>query len=560
MPSTNGHGPKQAILYARVSTDEQARSGYSLAQQIERLRDYAADEGCEVLEEVTDAGYSGASLQRPGMDRVRSLVQDGGVSVILAQDRDRFAREPAYVYLLREEFSEHGCKLRSLNDRGDNSPEGELTDGILDQLAKFERAKMMERTRRGKQRKAREGRITTTRAAFGFDYNATRDGYVVNLDQIEVMRRIFYMAGVEKTTIYAIKQDLERRGVRTPSGKANWDHNFIRGLLLNDLYKPHTFEEIRQIVSPELAARLDPEARYGVWWSGRKAFERKLVSKNGPEGRRYKYSYKVKERALKDRIGVPVPDSSIPREWVDAARETLKHNRRPARAGDREWELSGGLLRCAECGRAMSARTFSKPKIERTYLYYVCVAGAYHKRETCSARKHHKAEEVETRIWDVVSSVLKDPKRLRAGLDHMIEQESLGTCGDPATETERWLEEISEVGRKRTRYQEMAAERLINFEELRARLAALEDTRKTAERELRTLQHRTERLAQLERDRDSLLESYTGVLPEAIDALKSEERHRVYRMIGMKAHLAPNGSFELSGDVMSFSKVGISSA
>jgi site-specific DNA recombinase len=220
MPSINGHGPKRAILYARVSTDEQARSGYSLAQQIERLRDCAADEGYEVLEEVTDAGYSGASLQRPGMDRVRSLVQDGGVSVILAQDRDRFAREPAYVYLLREEFSEHGCKLRSLNDRGDDSPEGELTDGILDQLAKFERAKMMERTRRGKQRKAREGRITT-RAAFGFDYNATRDGYVVNLDLIEVMRRIFYMAGVEKTTIYAIKQDLERRGVRTPSGKAN---------------------------------------------------------------------------------------------------------------------------------------------------------------------------------------------------------------------------------------------------------------------------------------------------------------------------------------------------
>jgi site-specific DNA recombinase len=84
MPSTNGYGLRRAILYARVSTDEQARSGYSLAQQIEQLQDYAADEGYEVLEEVTDAGYSGASLQRPGMDWVRSLVQDGGVSVVLA--------------------------------------------------------------------------------------------------------------------------------------------------------------------------------------------------------------------------------------------------------------------------------------------------------------------------------------------------------------------------------------------------------------------------------------------------------------------------------------------
>jgi site-specific DNA recombinase len=85
MISTNGHGPKRAILYARVSTDEQARSGYSLAQQMEALRDYAAREGYQVLEEVTeDPGESGASLARPGMDRVRDLVTAGGVLVVLA--------------------------------------------------------------------------------------------------------------------------------------------------------------------------------------------------------------------------------------------------------------------------------------------------------------------------------------------------------------------------------------------------------------------------------------------------------------------------------------------
>src|SRR5919106_672934 len=159
MPNTNGHGPKRAILYARVSTDEQVRSGYSLAQQIEALRAYAAREGYEVLEEVQDAGQSGASLERPGLDRVRDLVQAGGVSVVLAQDRDRFAREPAYHYLLRQEFEEHGTRILALNDRGDESPEGELTDGILDQLAKFERAKVAERTRRGLLRKAQEGKV-----------------------------------------------------------------------------------------------------------------------------------------------------------------------------------------------------------------------------------------------------------------------------------------------------------------------------------------------------------------------------------------------------------------
>jgi site-specific DNA recombinase len=124
--SSNGHQPKQSILYARVSTDEQARSGYSLAQQLEALREYATREGYEVLEEVVDPGQSGASLARPGMHRVRDLVAAGGVSLVLAQDRDRFAREPAYHYLLRKEFEEYGCMLRALNDRGDESPEGEL--------------------------------------------------------------------------------------------------------------------------------------------------------------------------------------------------------------------------------------------------------------------------------------------------------------------------------------------------------------------------------------------------------------------------------------------------
>src|SRR5215213_6935446 len=145
MPSTES--PKRAILYARVSTEEQARSGYSLAQQLEALREYAAREGYEILEEVQDPGQSGANLERPGMDRVRDIVAAGGVSVVLAQDRDRFSREPAYHYLLKREFEEHGTKIRALNDRGDDSPEGELTDGILDQLAKYEKAKIAERTR-----------------------------------------------------------------------------------------------------------------------------------------------------------------------------------------------------------------------------------------------------------------------------------------------------------------------------------------------------------------------------------------------------------------------------
>jgi site-specific DNA recombinase len=216
MPTAKGnHDRKRAVLYARVSTEEQARSGYSLAQQIEALREYAIQEGYEVLEEVVDAGQSGASLERPGMDRVRGLVAEGGVSVVLAQDRDRLAREPAYHYILRQELAENGTALRSLNDRGDGSPEGELTDGILDQLAKYERAKTAERTRRGKLRKAREGKhLRTPQPPLGFRYAGTGDGLVVYEPEMVVVEKIFEMAAAG-LGLRAIQTRLHSAGMTT---------------------------------------------------------------------------------------------------------------------------------------------------------------------------------------------------------------------------------------------------------------------------------------------------------------------------------------------------------
>jgi site-specific DNA recombinase len=297
MQSTNGHGPRKAVLYARVSTDEQGRSGYSLAQQLEALREYAAREGYEVLEEVTDPGQSGASLERPGMDRVRNLVDTGGVAVVLAQDRDRFAREPAYHYLLRQEFEEYGTQIRSLNDRGDGSPEGELIDGILDQLAKFERAKLAERSRRGKLRKAREGKVVAGALPnFGFRYNVSRDNYVLDEETMPVVRRILHMVGLEKRVMNSVKKALEAEGVTTPTGNKYWHTRTIRTIVLDDVYRPHTHEEIKTMIAPEVADRLDPNKSYGIWWFNRERISRQQVAESSPNGRVYRGKVKTTTR------------------------------------------------------------------------------------------------------------------------------------------------------------------------------------------------------------------------------------------------------------------------
>ncbi|HEY6750671.1 MAG TPA: recombinase family protein [Rubrobacteraceae bacterium] len=274
-----------------MSTDEQARSGYSLAQQIEALRDYAAREGHEVAEEVLDPGQSGASLERPGMDQVRDLVAAGGVSVVLAQDRDRFAREPAYLYLLKTEFAEYGTQLRAFNDRGDDSPEGEFFDGVLDQLAKLERAKLTERSRRGKFQKVRQGKLLAAapRPRYGFRYNASRDGYEVDVETMTVVRRILRMFG-EGASIHGVRDALEREGVPAPSGGRRWSRTTVKNIVLDDCYRPHTIEELETLVTREVVARLEPGKLYGVSWWGRRRTSIKQVSENVPEGRRYRRS------------------------------------------------------------------------------------------------------------------------------------------------------------------------------------------------------------------------------------------------------------------------------
>jgi site-specific DNA recombinase len=545
MPSANGYAGKRAILYARVSTEEQARSGFSLAQQLEALRDHAAREGYEVLEEVSDPGQSGASLERPGMDRIRDLVASGGVGVVLAQDRDRFAREPAYHYLLSREFEEHGTKIRALNDRGDESPEGELTDGILDQLAKFERAKIAERTRRGKMRKAREGKVVATRKPpYGFRYTETRDGLVVYEPEMAVVERIFRLAA-EGLGTSAIQRRLYNEKVPSPGGKGSWSRRSIKQLVMSDVYKPHTHREISELVSSGVAAGLDPAKEYGVRWWNRQARKTRQVSEpDGDGGRRYRKRNAVALRDRDEWIAVPVP-SWLSRQLVDQARPMMAAHRAPERTRlARGWELRG-TMRCRNCGVLMGTHTSTYNGGKKAYYYYKCHPGRDYKRGTCQ-QKHIRAEIVENAVWAFVSGLLRDPARIRAGMERLIEQERNGRNGDPEREAKGWAERVAECDHLRRRYQDQQAAGLMTLDELRERIGDLEETRRLALAELEALTRHEERVKGLERDRDALLESYAEALPAALEDLGPEERNRLYRMLRLEV-TPSDGGYALSG-------------
>jgi site-specific DNA recombinase len=552
MPSTNGHGPKTAVLYARVSTDEQARNGYSLAQQLEALRAHCEREGYDVLEEVSDPGQSGASLERPGMDRVRDLVAAGGVSVVLAQDRDRFAREPAYHYLLRREFEEYGCKMRALNDRGDESPEGELTDGILDQLAKFERAKTAERTRRGRLRKAREGKLLrNSRAHYGFKHDQTGESYVVDEAEMRVVRRIF-CAIAEGQTIYRVKRSLETGGVAPPAngerGGKHWSASYLRRVIDEDVYRPHSWVEVAELVAPEVAARLDQDESYGIFWFNRTRTTRKRVSEAGPDGREYRWRYTVRKNPREQWVAIPVPHSGIPREIVDTARTMVKSNKPPGKSARRFWEIPRGAIRCGECGTSM--QQYAAAAGGRIYAYFKCSRLVRFGKDGCCpdrVKTNHRAEEVEGRVWEFVSDLMKDPEELRADLERMIELEKRGAHGDPEREAKVWLDKFSEVEAERRGYLRLAARGSITDRELDEALAELEETRSTAEHELATLQNRQEAIETLELDRDALLEHYAAIAPEALESLTPEERQHLYRMLRLEVVIRPDANLEVSG-------------
>jgi site-specific DNA recombinase len=541
MNSNNGDSLRQAVLYCRVSGEEQRKKGYSLGDQLDTLRRWCSENGYEIVDEVEDGGFSGAYLERPGLDRVREMVADGRVSAVVVLFRDRIARG-VYAQLLAEEFRNNGARLVALNSRGDDSPDGELGDNILDVIAAWERKKIAERMNRGKRRKAREGKLVACpQSDYGFLYNDTRDGYEVDPSRMALIRRIFRMVGVEGMTLNAVARQFEAEGIPSPGGKRFWNRPGLRKPIMSDVYLAHTYEEVASIVIPEVASRLDPEKRYGISWYGKQRHTHTQVVRIKNGKKIYSKSKKSVETPREEWIGIPVPDSGIPREWVLAAREAIKDNHKFSNCGRRFWELTGGVLRCAECGYAMGTNFI----IDRGTGYYRCGRRYRLGVNACSHSKTRRAVETEALVWRFVSGVLKDPARLELGLNRMIEQEKALVSRGPEDDSEAWLKKLAELEVQEERLLDLYLEGKLEMDGYEKRHAQINQSRSAVEKELERIKSRVARVDQLERDRDAVLNNYCRIVPEQLDALEPKERNRIYKMLDLTVLAHKNGSLEL---------------
>jgi site-specific DNA recombinase len=233
---------KTVALYARVSSEQQAQQA-TVESQIAALKRRAEADGHLVLPNdiYVDEGFSGATLIRPALERLRDRAAEGGLDLLYVHSPDRLARRYAYQVLLLEELT--SCGVQVVFDVGPSgqSAEDELLVQVQGMIAEYERAKIMERCRRGKLHRARQGMINPLSGApYGYLYVRKSEGapanYQILLHEAKTVRRIFDSLVRDQKPIARIVRELNADAIPTRRGAPRWDRTTVWAILRNPAY------------------------------------------------------------------------------------------------------------------------------------------------------------------------------------------------------------------------------------------------------------------------------------------------------------------------------------
>jgi hypothetical protein len=312
----------------------------------------------------------------------------------------------------------------------------------------------------------------------------------------------------------------------------------------------HDHIEIAALVSPEVAATLDAEATYGLW-----AFnKRRTKTWIEPDGNGYyRKRYQQEHRSPDELLYAPVPDCGLPRSVVEAARRNVKSRaRKPSGAARRFWELSGGIARCAECGSVLSPHTVtSGDGKRRKHDYYSCRARYNNAAKTCENRHSNRAAELESRVWEAVSALNAEGAAGDLIRGHFDNRASfLKRLASDTSARVRLMETLEKLNRQRSAYQDQQAEGLITMEELRSKLAAIEEQRGGLQAQLDSMKDAEAQLALIELQRDTLLERTRNGFFECATDSTPEERHDTYMRMGLRVEVDGKGEVTISGSVL----------
>jgi site-specific DNA recombinase len=229
-------------LYARVSTTRQAHA-QTIDEQLARLRAHVEAQGNTVDEQnvFRDAGYSGASLNRPGLDQLRDRAALAEFDSVVVTAPDRLARKYVHQVLLLEELEQHGCTVEFVERPMSQDPHDQLLLQIRGAVAEYERTLITDRMRRGRLMKLRAGQLLPwSRPLFGYrlDPDHPRDPAGLQVEPVAgaVVQQMFAWYLEPRATVHAVALRLTRAGIPTPTGKPRWNVASVRGMLQNPAY------------------------------------------------------------------------------------------------------------------------------------------------------------------------------------------------------------------------------------------------------------------------------------------------------------------------------------
>jgi site-specific DNA recombinase len=386
-------------LYARVSTPRQTHT-QTIEQQLERLRARAEECAGEQphLEEslvFRDDGYSGTTLQRPGLDALRDAVASGGVDRVLMTAPDRLARKYIHQILLLEELERFGCVVEFLDRPMSRDPHDQLLLQIRGAVAEYERTLIAERMRRGRLAKLRTGTLLPwTRVPYGYrvDPDRPRDPLGVRIDPAEgaVVQELFVRYLQPGATLQGIVAALVRDGVPTPHGRRQWSRSTLRWMLRNPVY-------VGQVYANRTHARPAHQRQSALQPVGQQGTTLELTAREAW-------------------LLVTTIPPLVSQEVFDQAQGKLAENRRLARRHNTTGDyLVRALVSCGVCGYACKGRQ-EPPR----YAYYLCAGKVpgrpEHPDGRCPAR-YIPALALDDLVWQDLCDVLTHPDSLAQALE-----------------------------------------------------------------------------------------------------------------------------------------------
>ena len=496
----------QVAIYARVSSEQQATAG-TIQSQIAALQERVAADGHTLQDELrfVDDGFSGSTLVRPALERLRDMAAAGALDRLYVHSPDRLVRNYAHQVVLIEELMRAGVEVVFLNRALGKTPEDDLLLQVQGMMSEYERKKIMERSRRGKLHAAKAGSVNVLAGApYGYRYLTKYEGggraqMELVPEQAEVVKRVFEWVGRDRCSIGEACRRLTAQGITTAKGKGTWDRTQVWAMLRNPAYKgTAAFGKTR--LGP-MRKRLNP---------GRGHSEQ-------PRRAHSVYDVPPEEWHL-----VPVPAIVTP-ELFEAAQEQLKENREQARVRRRgATYLLQGLVKCKQCGYSLYGKPVSikssKGK-QRDYAYYRCIGtDAYRFQGTriCQT-KQIRTDKLDEAVWAAVQDIMAHPQRLETEYRRRLQ----GTTQNEEDAQAHLQGEMAKVRRSIARLIDSYTEGLLDKAEFEPRI-------KGQKQRLAALEAREKQLADaahLQQELRAVLEELEGFADRIKDGLDTADWH-----------------------------------